>query len=97
MASSFIDSLGDVIKHYYRGNATETWKDSISKAIAWGGLGMTNVWNNKSALEKCRIASINLAARDTSLRGVTPIISGGSCGYFPNARFDSLKLTPSCN
>lgn len=97
MASNFVDSIASVIKHYYHGPApNEQWKDSISNALAWGGLSTTNVWNAKNSLEKCRIASINLAARDTSLTSITPSIPGVSCGIYPS-NFISLKLGTACH
>ncbi|GEM_PF-2034408 len=97
MASTFIDSISSIIKHYYKGPApSEQWKDSISKALAWGGLNTTNTWYSKQTSEKCRIAAINLAARDTSIRSVIPNIQGLSCNNFTTARYDSLKLSPPC-
>lgn len=97
MASLFIDSISNVIRYYYRGGGTASLKDSISNALAWGGLDKTNVWNAKPANTKCFIASINLAARDTSLHGVTPGMVGISCGHYPNSRYDSMKLAPPCH
>jgi len=46
--------------------------------------------------KKCRIASINLAARDISSKGGIINIPGINCGIFPNSRFDSLKLSLPC-
>jgi len=97
IASKYLDSVTNVVRHYYRGAApNEQWKDSVSRALAWGGLSATNVWLALPSNEKCRIASINLAARDISSQGGIINIPGITCGLFPNSRFDSLKLSLPC-
>jgi hypothetical protein len=78
-------------------NQSQSLRDSIYRALAWGGLHDTDVF--LALPNRCDILAINVAARDTSLH--TPFIPNAPASMPPCANTyyltaDSLKLRPAC-
>jgi hypothetical protein len=94
MAEGYINILKLYTLQYYNPTAPQNIKDSVSYALAWGGLMDTNKWKTKS--DTCNIIAINYAARDTTLTGPFNI-QGTNCSTYNNINFSSLYLTNSCH
>jgi hypothetical protein len=96
MAANLITYLAEPLYALHNSNMTFVMKDSLYKALSWGGLGETTVWRTKT--DTCNIIAINDVARDTSLgAGHTfgPFVVNGCPGSY-SFSYDSLKFKMPC-
>ena len=87
--SSFFTTIGS---QFYNKSAPSYIRDTVLKALGYGGLRQTTVWKMLPSLgiDTCKYRNINLTASE-SLIG-TYNVSG--CASFTTHFADSLKLTP---
>jgi hypothetical protein len=95
MAANLITYMSDPLFALHNTDMASTMKDSLYKALTWGGLGKTAGWGARP--DTCMLIAINLAARDTSL-GINhsgPFTINGCSGQ-SNLSYDSLKFKMPC-
>jgi hypothetical protein len=98
MAESYFTTMASALYAIHNDSMTIQMKDSIYKALAWGGLHTTNAWRGFYT-DTCKIKAINAAARDTTSPMPFVLIGprAGICRDTFNFNYKTLKLQKQCD
>jgi hypothetical protein len=97
MAEKYFNMMTSALYSIHNDSMSVVLKDSIYKAITWGGLFKTNAWRNYNPGDTCRIKAINLAAKDTGAVAPFVLTGAGNCTDTFNFTYKTMKLQLPCN
>lgn len=95
MGSDYFSYFSSIASQFYNPSAPSNIRDTVLKALGYGGLKGTTVWYllPNLGIDTCKYRNINLTAAE-SLIG-TQNVSG--CASFTTHYIDSLKLSTGCH
>lgn len=96
MASDYYEMFSNTLKYYYNSNAPQAIKDSVIKALCFGGLHNTTAWKNLPAkgIDTCYYKGIQVAAENSATGNMMPQGCSSTYSYHYNT---DCKMRPSCN
>ncbi len=96
MATDYQNLFHSLVASFYNPAAPQALRDSVIKAMNYGGLDKTTAWKllPSQGIDTCKYKNIIHTAA-ASLIGI--FNSGGTCSNFTAHYADSLKLRPNCN
>lgn len=95
MATDYASFFTSISSQFYNPSAPSYIRDTVLKALGYGGLRETSAWKMLPSLgiDTCKYRNINLTAA-ISLTGTTNV---SGCPSFTSHFADSLKMTPGCH
>ena len=96
MATDYFALFNSLVASFYNPAAPQALRDSVIKAMNYGGLVNTTAWKllGGQGIDTCRYKNIQFTAEKAA---IGPITAGGSCPTFTTHYADSFRLRPSCN
>jgi hypothetical protein len=96
MAENYFNMMASGIYAIQNDSMSIIMKDSIYKAITWGGHFATNAWRGLN-IDTCKIKAINMVARDTTLQPPFILLGSGNCSDTFNFTYKTFKLQKQCD
>jgi hypothetical protein len=94
MGTDYVDYFTTLVRPFYNPAATSSIRDTVLKAMGYGGLQETTAWGllPNQGIDTCKYRRLNATAQ-SSLIGT---YSQSGCPAFTTSYLDSLHLTTGC-
>jgi hypothetical protein len=95
MATDYYQMYGNLLGQFWNSNASQPIRDSVIKALCYGGLQETTAWSllPSQGVDTCKYKAIIVSAEASKTGTYIPT----GCGTYNYHYADSLQLRPSCN